>query len=302
MSKLIEKAAQTQLMIHFTEHNLLPKHQNAYRKNFSTETSILNICDNIWTSMENNKLTSVICLDLSATFDTVNHSILLKVMRNYFCIADMELDGISCYLRNRKFSVHINSFSSHTKTINFSIPQGSILVPTLFNFYVSTLTEIIPENEENFVSGNADDHALINTFHPENIDISPKLVSDISCIKDWMNRNQLKMNETKTEFIVFGSKHQVQRNNLKSLNIDNTTVKAKSVIKFLGAHLDESLNMKTHIANRTKNALYNLYLIKHQEIYYPGNSKNASMLTGSITTGLLNLSSHRSTKSYTETL
>ena len=32
MSKLIEKAAQTQLMTHFTEHNLLPKHQNAYRK------------------------------------------------------------------------------------------------------------------------------------------------------------------------------------------------------------------------------------------------------------------------------
>ena len=46
-------------------------------------------------------------------------------------------------------------------------------------------------------------------------------------------------------------------------------VKAKLVIKFLGAYLDESLNMKTHIANRTKNALYNLYLIKkHQEIYY----------------------------------
>ena len=60
MSKLIEKAAQTQLMIHFTEHNLLPKHQNAYRKNFSTETAIVNICDNIWTSMENYKLTSII--------------------------------------------------------------------------------------------------------------------------------------------------------------------------------------------------------------------------------------------------
>ena len=60
------------------------------------------------------------------------------------------------------------------------------------------------------------------------------------------------MNHAKTEFIVFGSKHQVQRNDLKSLNIDNTTVKAKSVIKFLGTYLDDSLNMKTHIANRTK--------------------------------------------------
>ena len=130
--------------------------------------------------MEKSKLTSVICLDLSVTFDIVNHSILLEVMRNYFGIADMALDWISCYLRNRKFSVHIDSFTSNTKTINFSVPQGSTLGPTLFNCYVSTLMEIIPENDENFVSEYADDHALINTFHPKNTDISTKLVSEIN--------------------------------------------------------------------------------------------------------------------------
>ena len=32
MSKLIEKAAQTQLMTRLTEQNLLPKHQDSYRK------------------------------------------------------------------------------------------------------------------------------------------------------------------------------------------------------------------------------------------------------------------------------
>ena len=166
--------------------------------------------------MENSKLTSIICLDLSVAFDTVNHSILLEVMRNYFGITDMALDWISHYLRNRKFYVHIDSFSSGTKTINFSVPQGSILGPTLFNCYVSTLMVIIPENDENFVSGYADNHALINNFHPEDTDISSKLVSNISYVKDWMNRNQLKMNDAKTEFIVFGSKHQVQRNDLKA--------------------------------------------------------------------------------------
>ena len=123
------------------------------------------------------KLTSIICLDLSAAFDTLNHSILLEVMENYFVITYIALDWISSCLKNRKFSVHIDSFSSNTKTINFSLPQSSILGPTLFNCYVSTLMEIIPETEDNFVSGYADDHALINTFHPDNTDISPKLVS-----------------------------------------------------------------------------------------------------------------------------
>ena len=189
--------------------------------------------------------------------------------------------------KNRRFSVHIDGFSSNIKTINFSVPQGSILGPTLFNCYVSTLMGVIPETEENFVSGYADDHALINSFHPENTEIFSTLAFNISCIQEWMEKNQLKMNGSKTEFIVFGSKHHFQTYTLKRLKIDDTVIMVKSVIKFLGTYLDESLNMKSRIANRTKNALFNLHLIKkHQKIYYPGHSKNASMFIGSLTTEL----------------
>ena len=76
--------------------------------------------------------------------------------------------------------------------------------------------EIIPETEDNFVSGYADDHALINSFHPENTEIFSILASNISHIQDWMDKNQLKMNDSKTEFTVFGSKHQVQTYTLKA--------------------------------------------------------------------------------------
>ena len=51
----MEKAAQTQQMSHFIEQNLLTKHQKAYRKNFSTETAIFNICDTISTNIKNKK-------------------------------------------------------------------------------------------------------------------------------------------------------------------------------------------------------------------------------------------------------
>ena len=130
--------------------------------------------------------------------------------------------------------------------INFPVPQG----PTLFNCYVSTLMEIISETEEKFVSGYADDHALIKSFHSENTEIFSTLASNISCIQDWMDKNQLKMNGSKTEFIVFGLKHQLQTYDLKSLKIDDTIIMAKSVIKFLGTYLDESLKMKTHTAKQ----------------------------------------------------
>ena len=120
------------------------------------------------------------------------------------------------------------------KTINFSVPLGSILGPTLFNYYVSTLMEIMLEREENFVSQYAVDHALINSFHPENTEIFSTLASNIACIQDWMDKNQLKMNSSKTEFTVFGSKHQLQTYTLNSLKVDDTVIMAKPVIKFLG--------------------------------------------------------------------
>ena len=173
-------------------------------------------------------------------------------MDSYFGITNTALNWILSYLENRQFSVHFDGFSSNTKNINFSVSQGSILGPTLFSCYVSILIEIILETEDNFVSGYADDHALINFFHPENTEIFSTLASIISCIQEWMDKNQLKMNGSKTGFIVFGSKHQVQTYTFKSLKIDDMTIMAKSVIIFLGASLDESLNMKTHITNRTK--------------------------------------------------
>ena len=52
--------------------------------------------------------------------------------------------------------------------------------------------------------------------------------------------------------MVLGSKHQLQTYTLKSLKIYDMVIMAKSVIKFLGTYLDEFLNKKAHIANRTK--------------------------------------------------
>ena len=112
------------------------------------------------------------------------------------------------------------------------MPQGSILGQTLSNCCENTLMEIIPEADENFVSGYADDHALIN-FHPENSEVFSTLASNITCILDWMDKNQLKMNSSKTEFILFGSEHQLQTYTLNSLKCDDTVIMAKSVITFL---------------------------------------------------------------------
>ena len=108
--------------------------------------------------MENNENISMVALDISAAFDTVNHKILINVLENYFGIQEKASNWIVSYLQNRQFQVHINGISSEKITINYSVPQGSILGLLLFNYYPSTIQEIIPNN----MSGYADNHCLLN--------------------------------------------------------------------------------------------------------------------------------------------
>ena len=67
------------------------------------ETTLLNMCDNILKIMENQNYTSVVCLDLSVVFDTVNHKLPLYVLKSYFGITEQALAWISSYLSNRRW-------------------------------------------------------------------------------------------------------------------------------------------------------------------------------------------------------
>ena len=259
--KIIEKAAQVQLQKHLDKQLLLPNHQSAYRQHYSTETTLLNMCDNILKNMETQKCKSIVCLDLSAAFNTVHHKILLGILKSYFGISDHALAWISSYLSKRTFLVQIGQLTSKTIEIDFSVPQGSILGPILFNCYASTLMEIIPESKESFLSGYADDHAMIHCFSQDNKNIKQNIENDIGKIKTWMEENQLKMNDAKTEFIALGTAGNLKKNTLENVEIGDTIIHRTSRIKFLGVHLDKKLSLKDHMQNRLRKTNYNLRLI-----------------------------------------
>ena len=183
--------------------------------------------------MDNQKCTSIVCLDLSAAFDTVKHKILLDVLENYFAITEHALAWISSYLSNRKFLVQIGQLTSKIVEIDLSGPQGSILGPILFNCYVSTLMEIIPESKDSFLSGYVDHYAIIHSFNPDNNNIKQKIEDNIGKVRTWMEENHLKMNNAKTEFIVLGTANNLRKNTLDNIEIENTKIHQTSKFNFL---------------------------------------------------------------------
>ena len=60
--------------------------QSAYRPHHSTETALLRVKTDIIKAMDNQEVTCLVLLDLSAAFDTVDHKILLGRLENYFGI------------------------------------------------------------------------------------------------------------------------------------------------------------------------------------------------------------------------
>ena len=63
-----------QLLKHCDDDCLLPDFQSAYCANYSTETSLARMTNNILWTVEEQHITMMVILDLSAAFDTLDHS------------------------------------------------------------------------------------------------------------------------------------------------------------------------------------------------------------------------------------
>ena len=122
--------------------------------------------------------------------------------------------------------ISLGSSLSHAHTINFSVPQGSILGPVLFSCYVRTLPEVIKQNSDIIILSYADDHAFTQAFTQKDTLVKQIVEEKVNRIKSWMSMNHLQMNNTKTEFINFGTTHLLNRKNLDSITFGDTTVKS----------------------------------------------------------------------------
>ena len=81
----------------------------------------------------------LVMLDLSAAFDTLDHTILLDRLSKYFGFSHTVLRWFSSYLTGRIQSITISNTTSSSRRLEFGVPQGSILGPLLFILYTATI-------------------------------------------------------------------------------------------------------------------------------------------------------------------
>ena len=120
--------------------------------------------DEILWNTEQKKVTILVCIHLSTAFDTVDHSVLIKVLNNYYGISRSALQWFESYLVNRSMKVSIGDLYLETKRLSISVPQGSCGGPVLYYAYASAILEIIPRSINLNVFTN--DHAIWDSFNP----------------------------------------------------------------------------------------------------------------------------------------
>ena len=105
-----------QMYIQCNAHNLLLDYQSACRENRSCETVLLNLTNDLLWSMERMNVTALIALDSSATFDTVDHSVLLTTLDSNFGINGIALEWLKNYLAPRGMKIKIRKSYSEKKS------------------------------------------------------------------------------------------------------------------------------------------------------------------------------------------
>ena len=258
LSKLIEKVIAERLVSHMQDNGIVEKYQSAYKANHSTETALLRVYNDLLISIDQGGGATLVLLDLSSAFDTIDHAVLFDLWQDTFGISGTALSLLKSYLHGRTQCVQIEGIISEYAKLVCGVPQGSVLGPLNFCFYMYPLGSILRHHCINYHIY-ADDTQLYITFDLSDPSIAiEKLNLCISDIRTWMIKNKLKINDSKTEFLVLTSSFYKQQFNDLQINVGNTQIKPTASARNLGVIFDRHLNLESHINNVCRSAYFHL--------------------------------------------
>jgi len=262
MSKIIERVVATRLVKHMMVNNLKEHLQSAYCKFHSTETALLKVQNDILCALDDNKNVFLVLLDLSAAFDTVNHSTLLNRLSSRIGLSGIALQWFESYLLGRKQCVCIGGVNSKFHDLDCGVPQGSVLGPILFTIYTAPLGDLVRKHNFDYHLY-ADDTQLYVAFKRNCPDANAALTSLEGCIeavRQWMAHNFLKLNDDKTEFLVIKSKHHRPSplDRISSIHIGDCDIKKSEKARNIGATFDDTLSHSIFVDEKCRSAYFHI--------------------------------------------
>ena len=241
IDKIFEKLVHKRLSSFLEVSNIVYNRQFGFRKGHSTEHALLSMIERIQKTLDKGQVAVGVFVDLQKAFDTVDHDILLSKLQHYG-IRGITNQWFYSYLSNRTQLVSVGNSSSDIKSVDYGVPQGSVLGPLLFLIYLNDLHYALHFSEvEHF----ADDTNLFQFGNSPEI-LGDRLTLDLQSLTSWLNANKISINSSKTEYIIFSSRFK-QAPDLQIL-LNGQRLNPSSYLKYLGVYVDEHLSWKPHVS------------------------------------------------------
>ena len=115
------------------------------------------------------------------------------------------------------------------------------------------------------IVGYADDHQISKSFHigDQHVTLSEELRQCFAAIKKWMNQYYLKLNDDKTQIIIFGSSRILNDIKIMGVHISvGIPILFKTTVKNLGVQMDNRLSMMQQVMEVKKRSFRTLRNIR----------------------------------------
>ncbi|VEN38354.1 unnamed protein product [Callosobruchus maculatus] len=262
LSKILEKIIKFQFIRHLDKYTILPPYQSGFRQGFSCTSALLDVTDDIIKEIDDGNTTALVLLDYSKAFDTINHQLMLAILKYIGCTNEV-VKLFSDYLSHRYQFVETSIGASDRRPVLCGVPQGSVLGPVLFSVYSAGITSSLRHSKPYLY---ADDTQIKFSFQHTQVQSAISLINeDLNILAKESISHQLTINPLKSTVLLFG-KHKNDIKDIFKISIGNTIIPHANFARNLGLILDSDLRFSKHIdkcISRSYGRLKLLYPYRH---------------------------------------
>lgn len=240
LAKLYEITILTQFQNFLLQNDIIDKQQFGFVSKSSTTSACSQLISGIQHDLDKGEQVICLFIDIRKAFDCVDHHLLLHKLR-LLGLNDKTFKIFESFLVNRVQYVRINDKDSQTLQIKAGVPQGAILSPTLFNFFINDIFRLKLNGSLQLYA----DDAVIKCTGKDITQIADAIEQDLHTVNTWFQNNKLQINIDKTKYIAF--KKRSTSNSPIQISLMQVPVEQVKTFTYLGLHIDEDLSWDYHL-------------------------------------------------------